>query len=124
MTEYAWVRVGDGDPEPAAITGTRPNRLATTIGCPDPFKVDDPESGCAIVLLIDGNYREREHHKIGQSIEDDKRGRAEEAFLELFDECGAVEVSRDEAARREAAYQKAIKAKPHNYAGFGRRNRA
>lgn len=111
---YAWVRVGDGDPEPAAITGEKPHRKATTIGCPDTFDVDDPESGCSVVLLA---------WKYGGPRE----GRAGEALIEwedAVDFCSSYcEVTPVEAAEREQAYQQAIREKPHSYAGFGKRRR-
>jgi hypothetical protein len=115
---YAWVRVGDGNPEPAAIEGEKPNRKATTIGCPDTFNVDDPESGCAIVMVVNENYA-----RVGNSYDDQRYGRAHEAiFRGPTEGHGApVEVEPEEAARREAAYQQAIKYVPHSYAGFGRR---
>lgn len=116
MTEavyYAWVRVGDGEPEPAAITGKKPNRKATTLGCPDTFDVDDPTSGCSIVLLAP-NY-----------ALDPRYGQASEAEIETIAEDAGwsnfKEVTAGEAVQREKAYQAAIRERPHSYAGFGRR---
>lgn len=110
---YAWVRVGNGEPEPAAITGEKPHRKATTFGCPDAFDVDDPESGCSIVMMAAGYPA----HPL--------YARAEEAEIErIEDDHGwshCVEVSTIDAEKREAAYQAAVKIKPHRYAGFGRR---
>ena len=34
---FRWVRVGDGNPEPAAIKTVNGVRMAFTIGCPDGF---------------------------------------------------------------------------------------
>lgn len=110
---YAWVRVGGGEPEPAAISGNKPNRKATTIGCPDTFDVDNPESGCNIVLLA-RNYQADPRY--GQAIEAEI-----ESLEEGFYENNYQEVTKIEADERERAYQKAIKAKPHSYAGFGRK---
>lgn len=113
MTEhyYAWVRVGSGDPEPAAITGQKPNRKATTIGCPDTFNVDDQDSGCSIVLMASDTTSAM-------------HGLAEEAVIETLEEDSSwdccIEVSFIEAQRREIAYQLAVAIKPHSYAGFGR----
>lgn len=129
---YAWVRVGDGDPEPAAITGKKPHRKAVTIGCPDPFDVDDPESGCKILVCIEGNQSRRGWQSdrgwaIGQDHQSDKEGRAWEATMrspihpDYYPDCH--EVGAEEAAERERAYQRAIKIKPHSYAGFGRMGR-
>lgn len=36
-TVFRWVRVGDGNPEPAAIKMVDDVRMAFTIGCPDGF---------------------------------------------------------------------------------------
>jgi hypothetical protein len=121
---YAWVRVGDGEPEPAAIEGEKPDRTATTFGCPDKFKVDDPTSGCSVVLVVNANYA----HPTRQSDNYWDRysrlnGRAREAVIRsLFDEYPApVEVTTIERDERERRFQQAIREKPHNYAGFGRR---
>jgi hypothetical protein len=110
---YAWVRVGDGEPEPAAIRGDKPNRTATTIGCPDTFNVDDPESGCSIVLVADRSERFTNPHWAAIY------GRAQEVEIE-FEIGGCREVTRIEADEREKAYRRAIKERPHSYAGFGR----
>ena len=110
---YAWVRVGDGDPEPAAIKGKKPNRTATTLGCPDPFNVDDPASGCSLVLLAEAPGRYSSPHWAAIY------GRADEYEIE-FEAENCVEVTAAEAAEREKAYRKAIKEQPHSYAGFGR----
>lgn len=129
-TFYAWVRVGDGEPEPAAITGKKPNRKATTIGCPDTFDVDDPDSGCSILRCVTDNQSRRGYQSdrgwaVGQDIESDKRGRSWEAAIRSPLDPDAYpknyEVGAEETAAREAAYQRAIKIKPHSYAGFGRR---
>ena len=52
---YVWVRVGNGQPEPAVLEGEKPNRKVTTMGCPDPFMFD--EEGCPAWLCYTGdNY--------------------------------------------------------------------
>lgn len=41
---FYWARIGDGNYEPVAVRGRKGQRLAWTIGCPDPFAVDVPDS--------------------------------------------------------------------------------
>lgn len=115
---YAWVRVGDGDPEPAAIEGEKPNRKATTFGCPDTFDVDDPESGCVIVMGI-----RRDHHDADLDRPHEMRIDDWAEVLEMRRHTGWSEISLTDAALQEERYQKAIKRKPHRYAGFGRKGR-
>lgn len=50
---FYWARIGNGNPEPVAVTGRKPHRLATTIGCPDTFVVDGPDSA---ILLLEDEY--------------------------------------------------------------------
>jgi hypothetical protein len=127
MTEhyYAWVRVGNGDPEPAAITGKKPHRKATTFGCPDTFDVDRADSGCSIILAVRSNYLE--HVAGGSNRHDNLWGRASEATIEnpfSDDEHDRLyEIDAKDAAQREKDYQREIKYQPHNYAGFGRKER-
>lgn len=47
-TKFAWAMVGEGNYEPVAITGKKGERLAYTIGCPDPFPVDVEGSAVAL----------------------------------------------------------------------------
>jgi hypothetical protein len=49
--KFYWARIGDGNFEPVAVTGKKGERMAYTIGCPDPFPVDVADS--AIVLSED-----------------------------------------------------------------------
>jgi hypothetical protein len=102
MTEtfYAWVRVGDGNPEPAAVEGKKGERKATTLGCPDPFLID--EKGCPCKLLYDGNTQ------MGSM-----------ATMEPPDD----EISASEARKREREYRAYMRAARHSYAGFGRRGK-
>lgn len=94
---FVWVRVGNGNPEPAALEGEKPNRKVTTIGCPDPYFIDQPD--CPAWLCYDTKY-----HAIDDLVP------PEESINEA------------EAAKRERAYQKSLKISRHSYAGFGRRN--
>jgi hypothetical protein len=96
---YCWVRVGDGEPEPAAVEGEKPNRKATTIGCPDPFMIDEPECPCQL-LYESGD------------------GLVEEA--EITADVGLV--SYKEAQAQERRWRKHIAKYSHSYAGFGRRS--
>lgn len=50
---FYWARIGEGSYEPVAVTGKKPHRLAYTIGCPDPFEVDTPDS---CIELATGEY--------------------------------------------------------------------
>jgi len=99
MMNYVWVRVGDGDPEPAALEGEKPNRKATTLGCPDPFMIDEPDCPCQLLYLSGDGF-------------------AEEATLEFSD----TFVSRVEAVAAEKRWKKHLATHYHSYAGFGRRH--
>lgn len=50
---FYWARIGDGNYEPVAVKGAKPHRMAYTIGCPDPFPVDGPDSA---IELATGEY--------------------------------------------------------------------
>ena len=93
-TEFVWVRVGDGDPEPAALEGKKGERKATTIGCPDPFMID--EKGCPCKLIYDGD---RTHGRKTNELL---------AVIEVPDKPIAESTARKLA-------------KQYSYAGFGRR---
>lgn len=93
---FVWIRVGNGDPEPAALEGKKPNRRVTTIGCPDPYFIDEPD--CPAWLCYDKAY-----HGLLDIARPDET------------------VNEKEAAKRERAYQRSLKASRHSYAGFGRR---
>lgn len=95
--QYVWIRVGDGNPEPAALEGVEPNRKVTTIGCPDAYMIDEPD--CPAWLV---------YHGCGFELD----------VIDLPDD----PITAKEAAKRERAYRKAISNR-HSYAGFGRRNR-
>ena len=114
LIDYVWVRVGNGEPEPAALKGEKPHRKIITLGCPDPFEIDQPGSGCSIVQIATSYTSIWDTHGQAQSAVID----FEEDYM---NDC-LMEVSQETADEREKAYQKAIKRKPHNYAGFGRRN--
>lgn len=51
--KFYWARIGEGNYEPVAVTGKKGERLAYTIGCPDPFPVDTDDSA---VLLAEDDY--------------------------------------------------------------------
>lgn len=99
-TKFVWVRVGDGDPEPAALGGKTGERRATTIGCPDPFMLDEPGCPCKLVYEATSDFA-------GGYL----------AELTAPDE----EISAEEANKRQQEYRAYIKAQRHSYAGFGRR---
>lgn len=94
--KFYWARIGDGNFEPVAVRGKNGSRQAWTIGCPDPFDVDGPDSP---VLL------EREGDE-----EDDP-------------ECEPMNPpltpKQENAARRREKRYRAIEIS-HRYAGFGR----
>lgn len=92
--EFYWARIGDGNFEPVAVRGKKGARMAYTIGCADPFAVD--EANPAIVLL------ERD--------DDSYDGGPIKAPLTPKQEAAA--------RRRERRYRE-ISAS-HGYAGFGR----
>lgn len=48
--KFYWARIGEGNYEPVAVCGKKGERMAYTIGCPDPFSVDGPDSA---ILLAD-----------------------------------------------------------------------
>ena len=100
--QFVWVRVGDGDPEPAALEGTKPNRKATTIGCPDPFLVD--EAGCPCKVLYDGN---RCGKHAGEYL----------ATIEVPDR----PIGQSTAQKLAREYREYMNRQNHSYAGFGKR---
>lgn len=51
--KFYWARIGDGNFEPVVVRGKKGERMAYTIGCPDPFPVDVPDSA---VLLNEDEY--------------------------------------------------------------------
>lgn len=95
---YVWVRVGDGDPEPAALEGEPGARRVTTIGCPDPFMIDEEECPCKLVYLdFDGPKEVYQIHAPENPI------------------------TEKEADRLERKWKKYINNRNHGYAGFGRK---
>ncbi len=89
--KFYWARIGDGNYEPVAVTGKKGARMAYTIGCADPFAVDEPDP--AIQLYDDKDWPERPEPPLTPK-------------------------QQEAALRRERRYQ-AMRA-THNYAGFGR----
>jgi hypothetical protein len=55
--KFYWARIGNGNYEPVAVKGKKGVRMAYTIGCADPFQVDEPDS--AIELYEDKDYPDR-----------------------------------------------------------------
>ena len=53
MTSFYWAVVGDGNPEPVAVTEEGGVRKAFTIGCPDPYMIDEPGCPCRILPELD-----------------------------------------------------------------------
>lgn len=47
--EFYWAIVGEANPEPVAVTVKNGKRVAYTIGCPDPFVLDEPDS---VIMLL------------------------------------------------------------------------
>lgn len=93
-TRFYWARIGDGNYEPVAVIGRKGARMAYTIGCQDPFSVD--EDNPAIVVL--------------EKSENAYDGGQMTAPLTPKQEAAA---DRRERRYREIAAQ-------HRYAGFGR----
>lgn len=96
---FVWIRVGDGNPEPAALEGMRGSRKVTTIGCPDPYMIDEPD--CPAWLCYSGDSGDC--HELAEM----------EPPEEIINE--------KEATKRERAYQKSLRVTQHSYAGFGRK---
>ena len=46
--KFYWARIGDGNFEPVAVKGKKGKRLAYTIGCADPFQVDEADPAIAL----------------------------------------------------------------------------
>lgn len=55
--KFYWAMIGDGGYEPVAVKGKKGERLAYTIGCPDPFPVDVEDSA---VSLCEDEYEQLE----------------------------------------------------------------
>lgn len=92
--KFYWARIGDGNYEPVAVRGKKGERMAYTIGCPDPFAVDTPDS--AVLLYEDENdYWAKGALEAPETPEQEKRSLARE--------------------RRARALMAS-----HGYAGFGR----
>ena len=89
--KFYWARIGDGNFEPVAVTGKKGSRMAYTIGCPDPFAVDDPDPA---ILLHEADH----------------------AFERLV---APLTPKQEEAALRRERKYRALQ-KSHAYAGFGR----
>lgn len=51
--QFYWARIGDGNYEPVAVKGKKGERQAFTIGCPDPFAVDTPDT---VITLAEDEY--------------------------------------------------------------------
>lgn len=88
---FYWARIGNGNYEPVAVKGKKGDRMAYTIGCADPFPVDEVDS--AIQLYEDADYPDRPEPPLTPK-------------------------QQEAADRRERRYQ-ALRTS-HGYAGFGR----
>jgi hypothetical protein len=53
--EYWWVSVGGAHCEPAVVIVENGEWHAYTIGCPDPFKLADPDSPIALIEKCEGS---------------------------------------------------------------------
>ena len=109
---YAWAVVGDGNPEPVAVQCTNGIRQVFTIGCVDPYNIDD--EGCPCKLLPNWEQDVKDNRYI--------------AKVKLTDEHDHIEVPRNILSRRvrqELERKFASELGPrHGYAGFGRRSDA
>lgn len=46
--KFYWAMIGNGNYEPVAVKGKKGERMAYTIGCPDPFPVDVEDSAVSL----------------------------------------------------------------------------
>lgn len=54
--KFYWARIGDGNFEPVAVRGKKGSRQAWTIGCADPFAVDEPDSAIKLLEKADDDF--------------------------------------------------------------------
>lgn len=110
--KFYWAIIGDSQPEPVAVTGKIGARWAYTIGCPDPFAVDAPDSNIQLLHAPGANCRKYNFD----------RGEYEPLPVApmLIPKTPTEEAEERAAAERrlEADAKKGIR---HGYAGFGRR---
>jgi hypothetical protein len=108
QTTYFWAVVGKGNPEPVAVDGEPGSLRAYTIGCPDPYLLDDPACPCRLLPTVEQAVRDNRY------IAKIKDGPPEP--IEVPENTLSRKVRRDLEARFAAKL-----APRHSYAGFGRR---
>ncbi len=119
-TAFYWAIIGDSAPEPVAVTGEPGARLAYTIGCPDPFEVDVPDTNIELLRPreLDPIWNEKDHSRYyvaqGYTIPEPEPME----FPKLLD-LETLKVKRAEAEERLAEERR--RGKSHGYAGFGAR---
>lgn len=119
-TLFYWAIVGDSSPEPVAVTGKVGERLAYTIGCPDPFKVDGPDANIELLRPRDldpvWNEKDTTHYYVAQgwTIPEPKPMTVPD-LLDLE----TLKAERELAEHRLIAERK--RGVSHGYAGFGAR---
>ena len=106
---FAWAVVGDGEPEPVAVKGDPGSRQAFTIGCPDPYNIDEPD--CPCMLLPDWEQDAKDNRYI--------------AKVKIGDEREPIKpptniLSKKVRSKLEKQFRSDL-APRHRYAGFGRR---
>jgi hypothetical protein len=52
-TKFYWARVLGSNFEPVEVTKEDGKRVARTIGCPDPFFLDEPDCPCVLGELME-----------------------------------------------------------------------
>jgi len=110
QTTYFWAVVGDGNPEPVAVDGEPGNLRAYTIGCPDPYMLDDPDCPCKLLP------------QLGQAVRNNRYiAKIEERPPEPLK---IPENTLSKKVRRELEKRFVDELAPrHSYAGFRRRGR-
>lgn len=108
QTTYFWAVIGNGNPEPVAVDGEPGSLRAYTIGCPDPYYLDDPNCPCRLLPEL------RQAVKGNRYIAKVENGPPEPIEV--------PENTLSRKVRRELEASFAAQLAPHHsYAGFGRR---
>lgn len=47
--DFQWAVIGDANPEPVSVVTKGGKRLAYTLGCADPFELDDPDANIELL---------------------------------------------------------------------------
>lgn len=106
-SQFYWAVVGDGSPEPVAVRGERGSRQAFTIGCPDPYLIDQGDCPCRLLPYMEQAHKDNRYIAKIEDVE------ASPMVVPLN--------SLSPKVRRALEAQFRADLKPrHRYAGFGR----